>query len=161
MLAASDPYEGHNYFVLLAIMLLAGPAALLALAGYAAAAGRRWREGRPGALWECCAALALAASIAVYMWGCLHLMFVDDRNMVEECAKAGGEDKARQVDGYIGEFVPLRFICHMPNGRSYTAIVPDYINPTAAAFLLLMACCICMSVIQRRAAAPGKKESRS
>ncbi|MDX3537093.1 hypothetical protein PV721_22495 [Streptomyces sp. MB09-01] len=36
------------------------------------------------------------------------------------------------MDAFQGDFVPLRLLCHIDGGGSYTAGVPGYVNPVVA-----------------------------
>lgn len=44
---------------------------------------------------------------------------------------------AARPRGPQGDFIPLRLVCEASDGRDYTVVIPDFINPTLAVLLLL------------------------
>lgn len=147
----SDPYEGHNSAVVTAIML-AGAPALIGLVAYTTASLARFRRVKPtpAAVLRACSLLLVTAAFAVYLWGCSHLFLLEDEDRARACLEVLGRENARRVDRYIADFVPLRFACHLPDGRSYNALVPEYINPSIAVLLSLALACGIMSVLLNR-----------
>ncbi|MCM3809991.1 hypothetical protein ND808_29745 [Streptomyces sp. DR7-3] len=138
---AADSAGGHDSILLLFICLI-GVIVIFTLigmvgSGIAKRTGRRktqdeWLGGT--------ALLSVCATVALYIWGALHVMFMENDNMREECAKAGGAVKAAQVDRYEAHYFPLRFTCHIDEGGSYDAAVPGYVNPAMTiAFVLAIA----------------------
>lgn len=132
--------------------MIAGAAVLLGLTVYLfSRLARRGRTARtPPAAWRDLSLLALGASLALYLWGCLHLVLLDRQERGEECATVDGVLERPGADATTGEFIPLRLVCRMPDGSSHTAVVPDYINPTIAVLLLLALACGVISVLLHR-----------
>ncbi|GGY10914.1 hypothetical protein [Streptomyces tanashiensis] len=152
MALASDPYQGHDATVLLTVVLV-GPLVLLGLLVYLCSRlpRRRRPAGDLSAAWRDLSLLAVACALALYLWGCLHLLFVDRQERGTECAKVDGVVRGRGAEAVTGDFVPLRLVCHMPGGRSHTVLVPEYINPSVAVLLLLALAGGLASVLHGRA----------
>ncbi|MCC3650907.1 hypothetical protein LIX60_05325 [Streptomyces sp. S07_1.15] len=87
--------------------------------------------------------------IALYLWGCLHLLFLEDQEQAEECERRRPEGAPTLV-GHRGDFIPLRLICESSNGRDYSVIIPDYVNPSIAVLMLLALLSAAASGIFRR-----------
>ncbi|WP_262699801.1 MULTISPECIES: hypothetical protein [Streptomyces] len=95
------------------------------------------------------ALLSVCATVALYIWGALHVMFMESYNKSEACAKAGGAAKAAQVDRYSASYFPLRFTCRIDEGGSYDAAVPGYVNPAMAIAFVLAIATGAVSVVAR------------
>ncbi|MFH8491223.1 hypothetical protein [Streptomyces longisporoflavus] len=116
---------------------------------------RLWLRG--GAVLGCCAALC------VYLWGLLHVVFMEDTNMREACVKSGGGKRAATVDGYGASYVPLRFTCRIDEGGSYAAAVPPWINPALSVLVPLtlitgVASGVTRDDLRRSTAPPTRRE---
>ncbi|MFD3607807.1 hypothetical protein ACFWXA_07010 [Streptomyces atroolivaceus] len=163
MLAASDPYQGHG-FTALTVIMLAGTAALCgAVAFLCSRFTRQNRSARtPVAVWRDLALLSSAGGLALYLWGCLHLYLLDRQDRGTRCAYVDGVLQRPGAEATVGEFVPLRLVCRMPDGSSHTAVVPEYINPTIAVLLLLaLAAGIVSLLLHRKRHATHRKAGRS
>lgn len=127
---ASDAVGGFNSIAVLFILLI-GVLVVICLIGYLGSSlARREETALGGRLWlRAGAVLSTCAAICVYLWGALHVAFMEDVNMRQACVKAGGKAKASQVDGYEASYIPLRFVCRVAEGGSYSAAVPAWINP--------------------------------
>ncbi|WP_445519097.1 hypothetical protein [Streptomyces sp. NEAU-174] len=138
---ASDAPDGLNSILLLFICLIGVITfcTLIALLGSGMAKRRGRRKTRAEWLGGI-ALLSVCVTIALYIWGALHLMFMESDTMRDACAKAHSPEKAAQVDGYSASYLPLRFTCRIDKGGSYDAAVPGYINPAMGiAFVLAIA----------------------
>lgn len=134
----TDPYQLHNYTALSTIML-AGSPALLGLLAYLGSrlTPQLLRAYAPPTVWRDLSLLATAGALALYLWGCLHLIFREREDVGHACDKEVGPD-APHMDAFHGDFIPLRIVCHTEDGHTYTPpVVPDYINPSIAVLLLL------------------------
>ncbi|MBQ0988235.1 hypothetical protein KBZ10_27745 [Streptomyces sp. F63] len=161
VITASGPWQEHNPGVLMVVMLLSA-VTLLSLSAYVCSRFTREAGERrsPAALCRDASLAAVALSFALYLWGCLHLFVLGRQERYVECLKAHPGGSA-DIDGITAGFLPLRLVCHLPDGRSYPVVVPDYVNPSLAAlpaFALLSA--ITTALLYRRqrtgAAAPRK-----
>lgn len=76
-----------------------------------------------------------AAGTAVYLWGILHILFLEDQEPAEECERQRPEGVPRLV-GRRGDFLPLRLVCEASNGHDYTILIPPYVNPTLAVLMV-------------------------
>ncbi|GFH37804.1 hypothetical protein [Streptomyces pacificus] len=85
------------------------------------------------------AALACACSAAVYTWGLLHLMILDESGQAQACSERLNSEQYEFVDGYEYSFIPLSFNCRVNSGQTYEAVVPGYVNPTTGMFGLTAA----------------------
>ncbi|MFI8007568.1 hypothetical protein [Streptomyces sp. NPDC086010] len=163
MLAASDPYQGHGFTALLTI-LIAGAAVLCAMAAHLGSRFmRRARQARTAAsTWRDVTLLTTAGALALYLWGCLHLLLLDRQERGTRCAYVDGELHRPGAEATTGDFVPLRLVCRMPDGTSHTAVVPEYINPTIAVLLLIALAAGTVSLLlHRRRHATQRKAGRS
>ncbi|MFD4597379.1 hypothetical protein ACFWPQ_05005 [Streptomyces sp. NPDC058464] len=145
----SDPYQAPDFTVLVTV-LFTGLAALLGLAGYLASRLTRQNLGSrtPPTVWREMSLTAVTGSLALYLWGCLHLVFLERQEIGNECAKKA---EGVRVAAFHGDFVPLRLVCRTDADRSYTVVVPGYLNPSLAVLLLLaLACAITAAVLHRR-----------
>ncbi|MGW4229231.1 hypothetical protein ACWEF9_08065 [Streptomyces sp. NPDC004980] len=141
MITASDPWQGHDFATLFTV-LLAGVPALLGLAVYLCSRlSRRARRSRtPPAVWRDLSLAAAGATLALYLWGCLHVLFVEDQEQAQECERNRPEGIPGLV-GRRGDFVPLRLVCEVSDGRDFAVLVPGYVNPALAVLLLLVLVC--------------------
>ncbi|MFE3038136.1 hypothetical protein ACFXKY_41555 [Streptomyces canus] len=135
---ASETAGGFSSIALLFIMLI-GAVIVISLIGYLGSSVARREQGPAGhRLWlRASCILSICAAICVYLWGALHVLFMEDVNMREACVRAGGEAKASRVDGYESSYVPLRFTCRISEGGSYTAAIPPWINPALSGLVSL------------------------
>ncbi|MEV6673943.1 hypothetical protein [Streptomyces sp. NPDC051162] len=147
MITASNPWQGHNFAVLIAI-LSAGGATLLSLIGYLCSRLTRQvrQEYTPFCLWRDLSLLAAAAALAVYVWGCLHFLFLTVHELAQRCERQRPSGASTLI-GLRGDFIPLRAVCEVSNGHDYSIVIPSYINPTVALFLLLALICTLASVV--------------
>ncbi|MEU5431519.1 hypothetical protein AB0H73_38775 [Streptomyces olivoreticuli] len=147
MITASNPWQGHDFAAMLAV-LAAGAATLLSLAGYLCS--RLTREARREyTTFRLCRDLSLltaAAALAVYLWGCLHSLFLADQELAHRCEQQKPAGTPALV-GLRGDFIPLRVVCETSNGHDYSIAIPGYINPTVALLLLLALTCALTSAI--------------
>ncbi|MFF2526009.1 hypothetical protein [Streptomyces liangshanensis] len=163
---ASDAASGFNSIAVLFILLL-GLLLVICLIGYLGSALTHRKESSLGhRLWlRAGAVLSTCAAICVYLWGALHVAFMEDLNMRQACVAAGGETKASQVDGYEASYLPLRFVCHIGGGGSYSAAVPSWINPALGILLPLALITGVTSAVTRedlrRSAAPSPQQPPS
>ncbi|GHC72604.1 hypothetical protein [Streptomyces flavofungini] len=134
---STDPMDGHDAVTLMGIVFLAAVLAV-GLTAYATITLVRTAKGRaqstpavlPRAL-GATASLAGAGALAVYAWGALRLLALDDTERGPACARAEGPVDASAIDGYSATYVPLRFGCHAADGTTYAVGVPEYVNPAA------------------------------
>ncbi|MBT2383120.1 hypothetical protein [Streptomyces sp. ISL-11] len=164
MVRAADPFEGHNPYALLAIILFGLViAATLAVYGFATMArhGMR-RSGMPVTL-RYLASLAGAAAVAVYTWGAVHLMLLDETGRDQACKEAVGTAHAMHIDGYRPTYIPLRLGCHVTGDGTYAAGVPEYIIPTVLvlAFIALVLAIFAAFESERRISHVIRKEADS
>ncbi|MFI0367615.1 hypothetical protein ACH35V_07025 [Actinomadura sp. 1N219] len=90
------------------------------------------RAGRARTAWatvKAGAVLAWAATIGIYTWAVLHLLFFDDPDQSRVCNEVLG---AKRLVGYEPSFIPLHFGCRASDGHTVEAIIPTYVNPSAA-----------------------------
>ncbi|MFI9171422.1 hypothetical protein [Streptomyces lincolnensis] len=156
---APDPYQVHDYAVLSTI-LIAGAPALLAAVAYlgASLAPRRLRAHRPATALRDAGLLCSAAALALYLWGCLHVVFLERQEIGNRCAQVSG---GVRVAGFHGDFVPLRLVCRTDDGRDLTVVVPSYLNPSIAVLLLLaLACAGTAVLLQLGRRTASRKERR-
>ncbi|MFD4032481.1 hypothetical protein ACFWVP_18655 [Streptomyces sp. NPDC058637] len=143
MITASDPWQGHDFATLFTV-LLAGAPALLGLAAYLCSRlSRRARRSRTSlavAVWRDLSLAAAGATLALYLWGCLHVLFVEDQELAQECERNRPEGAPEMV-GRRGDFVPLRLVCEVSDGRDFTVLIPGYVNPALAVLLSLALVC--------------------
>ncbi|MER0241164.1 hypothetical protein AAHZ94_03830 [Streptomyces sp. HSW2009] len=132
-MSASDPYQTHDGTVLITV-LLAGPVVLAGLVTYLCVTLMQRRRRPPAAACRDLALLSAAASLGLYLWGCLHVAFAERAEIARACVKAAG---ARRVESFHGDFVPLRMVCRAEGGGSHTVLVPGYTNPSVAVTLAL------------------------
>ncbi|MFF2996470.1 hypothetical protein ACFVTC_18130 [Streptomyces sp. NPDC057950] len=90
----------------------------------------------------------VTVALAFYIWGCLHVLFLEDQEQGEACEQARPEGTPTLI-GRRGDFIPLRLVCEASNGHDYSVVIPHYINPTVAVLLLLALACALGSVLLR------------
>ncbi|MEO3978660.1 hypothetical protein [Streptomyces sp. CAU 1734] len=130
-------YAGHHPIAVLAIVLFGLIAILMGLVYLCVTlAARRAKPRTAAEKWRAGSVACVCAAIALYVWGALHLVLLDETAQSESCRNTGGPQQAARVDGYIGEYVPLRLVCHISEGGSYTTAVPGYVNPGVAILVL-------------------------
>ncbi|WP_367134967.1 MULTISPECIES: hypothetical protein [Streptomyces] len=132
-------------------ILFAGGGTLMSLIGYLCSRLTRQalRGYAPFRLWRDLSLLTAAATLAIYLWGCLHFLFLVDQELAERCERQRPAGTATLV-GLRGDFIPLRVVCKTSNGHDYSIVIPGYINPTVALLLLLALTCALTSVVLHR-----------
>ncbi|GHA90113.1 MULTISPECIES: hypothetical protein [Streptomyces] len=150
LITASDPWQGHDVGVLL-VVLLTGAPALLGLTAYLCSrlSPRARRRYTPPARWRDLSLAAAAAALALYLWGCLHVLFLEDQEQAMECERNRPGGTPRLV-GRRGDFVPLRLVCETSDGSDFSVVIPGCINPALAVLLLLTLGCGLVSVLLHR-----------
>lgn len=159
MITASGPWQGHDFAALFSI-LIAGAATVLGLAVYLCSrfsrAARRPRA--PFAVWRDVSLATAGVALALYLWGCLHVLFLEDQEQAEECERQRPEGTPTLV-GLRGDFIPLRLVCEASDGRDYSIVIPDYINPTVAVLLLLaLACALTSALLHQKQRTTTRKK---
>ncbi|MEV7120291.1 hypothetical protein [Kitasatospora griseola] len=136
---ADQPFARHDGTVIL-LMLLIGLLATPGLLFYSVRGLLRARAAvsRAAAL-VAASALAWAMTIGLYVWGLLYLFMADDYSEARACDAA----LDGRVVGYSPSFVPLRFGCLGPDGRTASVVVPSYVNPVLA---VLVVCAVTLTV---------------
>ncbi|GEC03644.1 hypothetical protein SSP24_12990 [Streptomyces spinoverrucosus] len=134
-----------DWFLLL-LLIMVGAITAFGLCGYAfsSLSAQGIRRADRATRFRFGAALAGAATAALYSWGALHVfgahMEVEDggtsSSPIRPCLAAGGPEKAAVTLRASVHVVPIRLMCHTKTGESYAAGVPGYVNP-AVAFLAL------------------------
>ncbi|MEU2513939.1 hypothetical protein [Streptomyces syringium] len=149
VITASDPWQGHNFTGLL-VVLITCAATLLSLIAYLCSrlTPQARRESRPSRAWRDLSLLSAAAALAVYVWGCLHLLFLEDQELAERCERQRPAGTPTLV-GRRGDFIPLRLVCEASNGHDYSIVIPGYINPTVTVLLLLAFTCALIAAVLR------------
>ncbi|KES06373.1 hypothetical protein BU52_15005 [Streptomyces toyocaensis] len=137
MVTASDPWQGHDVTALFTV-LLTGTAVLVGLTAYLCSRLTRQARRRSTAatVWRDVSLAAVAAGLALYLWGLLHLLFLGDQEQAHVCERERPPGTPALV-GRRGDFLPLRLVCEASDGRDYSVVVPGYINPTLTVLLLL------------------------
>ncbi|WP_327324997.1 hypothetical protein OG735_22650 [Streptomyces sp. NBC_01210] len=125
---------------------------MAALAVYlgSAVTQRRRRAYTPATRWRDISILFTTASLALYVWGCLHIFFLYGTEGGEDCFTLSDLENGVKLNEAAGDFIPLRLICHMSDGRSHSIVIPDYINPSIAALLLIAVAAGIASVVLHR-----------
>ncbi|MFE2438832.1 hypothetical protein [Streptomyces sp. NPDC059409] len=118
-------------------VMLAGAPTLIGLMVYLCSRFTRQarRRATPARMWRDVSLAGFAASIALYLWGLLHVLFLEDQEQAEECERQR-PDGAPVLVGRRGDFIPLRLVCELSDGRDYSVVIPDYINPSLTMLLL-------------------------
>ena len=110
VVTASNPWQGHDFAVLSAV-LLAGPATLVAATVYLCSRFTRQARRRrtPTAVWRDASLTAVTVALALYVWGCLHVLFLEDQEQAEACERARPAGVPTLI-GIRGDFIPLRLV---------------------------------------------------
>jgi len=159
VITTSNPWQGHNFAVLFSV-LITGTVTVLGLTVYLCSrftrqAGRRYTSS---AAWRDVSLATVAVALALYLWGCLHVLFLEDQEQAEECERERPEGTPTLV-GRRGDFIPLRLVCEASNGRDYSVVIPDYINPSLAVLLLLaFACALTSAVLHHKRRTTTRKK---
>lgn len=120
--------QPNTVAVLLIILVGLVMAVSLAVYGCSTLARSGDRGHRLGTRLRGCTALAGAAAVATYVWGAVHL--VRDESMTDQvCKNAASPAQAAHISGVDVSYLPLHLNCHVTGGGSFTAAVPDYVNP--------------------------------
>lgn len=139
-MTASDPFEGHSPLALVLIILVGLiVAASLAVYGFSTMARHGVRRSGPATVFRSLATLAAAAAVAVYVWGAVHLVLMDDTAITQACREAVGKARAAGIDRYEASYIPLRLGCQVGGDEVYAVGVPGYVNPAALGFALTAA----------------------
>ncbi|MDH6700883.1 hypothetical protein ACIQKE_27465 [Streptomyces griseoviridis] len=158
----SDPYAGHNPLALVVIILvgLAGAAALAVL-GCVTLARHGVRRGSLLTTLRAVAALTAACAAALFAWGAVHLMTLDETRRDTACKEAVGPAHVLEIDSYRPSYIPLALGCHVENGTTYTTGVPGYLNPAVGALAFSAAVLGGFSVLEseRRVTRDHKRET--
>ncbi|WP_406727887.1 hypothetical protein WJ438_29315 [Streptomyces sp. GD-15H] len=136
--ASGESAGGGIGTIAFVFVLLVGLLVVVSLIAYLCSSVAR-REQLPGTgrLWfRAGIVLSVCAAVCVYLWGVLHMPSDEGVYLRKACVKAGGEAKAARVDSYETSFVPLRFVCRIDEGGSYSPI-PPWINPAVGALASL------------------------
>ncbi|MFV0134407.1 hypothetical protein ACLGIH_14385 [Streptomyces sp. HMX87] len=152
MTTASGTGTGHHGLVLVAI-IMGGLVAVVALCAYlgSAVTRRRRHASTPVTRWRDLSLLCATAALALYVWGCLRIFLLYGKEGGEDCFTLDDLRSGVRLDEAAGDFVPLRLVCHMSDGRSVSIVVPDYVNPTIAVLLLLsLACGVTSALLHRK-----------
>ncbi len=141
MLAGDQPYEGHDPAIVL-LLLLAGAIATpwLFICGVRLALRARAVRSTTAAI-RAVATLAGGATVCMYTWGVLHLLFFDDADQAAACNAVVGKGR---LTGYAPSFAPLHFGCRSNDGRTVEAVIPSYLNPSV---IMLASCAVALTVI--------------
>ncbi|MFD7894534.1 hypothetical protein [Streptomyces sp. NPDC059743] len=157
------------------MIILIGAIVAVGLTGYGFATLTRHRAERPGVVVAArgVAAFAGAGAVALYVWGALHavgaVLEAEDGGTssvpTRECIRAGGTERAAEVDGYRIEYLPVRFVCHIDGGGSYaTSGGPGYIGPAALVLALTAVALPVLTEYRPRKkihAEPGSSDART
>ncbi|AWT44590.1 MULTISPECIES: hypothetical protein [Streptomyces] len=160
MFIASDPWQGHDTTVLFTLVL-AGVPALIGLVAYLGSrltrqARRRYTSART---WRDVSLTAVAVGLALYLWGLLHILFLDDQEQAQECERHRPEETPALV-GRRGDFIPLRLVCEASDGHDYSVVVPGYINPSLTVLLLLaLVAAMTSGLLHYQQRTPTRKEN--
>lgn len=160
--------------LLLLLLVPGGLAALVALTGYGVRELARAGAGRAGrgGLLRVLASLVGAATVAVYVWGLLHVVGAvlsaedggTDSAPIRSCRTPGWQEWAADpgITGYTVRYLPLRFVCETGDGGSYaTGHVPRYVNPVVlCAGLTALACAGGAALTARRSGPPATRVPR-
>ncbi|MFE5255890.1 hypothetical protein [Streptomyces coelicoflavus] len=151
MTLASGASNGHNGLVLIAL-IAGGTVAVVALAVYLGSAftERRRRAYTLVTRWRDLGLLFATMALALYVWGCLRIFLLYGKEGGEDCFTLSDLRKGVKLNTATGDFVPLRLVCHMSDGHSFSIIIPDFVNPTVAVLLLLALACGTISAVCHR-----------
>ncbi|MEV0915872.1 hypothetical protein AB0I93_16655 [Streptomyces sp. NPDC049967] len=148
--SAGSPWQGHDFAVLFAV-LIAGATTVLGLALYLCSRFTRQARRRrtSQAVWRDVSLVMAALGIALYLWGCLHVLFLGDQEQAEACERGRPEGVTALV-GRRGDFVPLRLVCEAAGGRDYSVVIPGFVNPVLAVLLSVGLVCALVAAILHR-----------
>ena len=134
-LMAADPHGGFDSIAVL-FVLVVGVLVVCGLVGFACSSAAKFRRGSgASSRWgRAGAALLAAAAICVYLWGALHVLFMEDVDKGHACEKAGAV-QGREIAGYEGHYLPLRFVCETRAGRRFDAVIPGCVTPVAGVLI--------------------------
>ncbi|MEU2559487.1 hypothetical protein ABZ626_09160 [Streptomyces longispororuber] len=93
------------------------------------------------------AALLAAGTAALHAYGAVRLLGLDLTEHDQACRAAVGAARAPRLDGYEATYVPLRLGCRVAGDGTYTAGVPDWLNPAAAGLALTAAACAAAALL--------------
>ncbi|MFH8450927.1 hypothetical protein ACH4CD_16970 [Streptomyces fungicidicus] len=145
---------------MLLTLLLTGAPALIGLVAYLCSrpAPRARRRSTPARAWRDVSLAAVAAGLALYLWGLLHILFLDDREQARECERQRPAGTPALV-GRRGDFLPLRLVCEGSDGHDYSVVVPGYINPSLTVLLsLALIAAVASGLLHRKRRTPTRKE---
>ncbi|MFF8031690.1 hypothetical protein [Streptomyces sp. NPDC016626] len=156
---ASNPWQVHDTTVLFTL-LLTGASALIGLTAYLCSRLTRQarRRNTPVRMWRDVSLAAVAAGLALYLWGLLHILFLDDQEQAQECERQRPEETPALV-GLRGDFIPLRLVCEASDGHDYSVVVPGHINPSLTVLLLLaLVSAVASGLLHQKQRTPTRKE---
>ncbi|MFD8739465.1 hypothetical protein ACFV06_31765 [Streptomyces sp. NPDC059618] len=133
-----------------------------AVYGASSLARRGVRQADLGLWLRACAALAVAATALMYVWGAVHLVR-DETMTTQACRDAVPAAQAAHISGVDVSLVPLHLNCHVTGGGSYAAAVPEYVNPAVLGLALIAVVLGVFAALEseRRARTDFKKEDIS
>ncbi|MFF3446651.1 hypothetical protein ACFYXJ_05850 [Streptomyces sp. NPDC002667] len=133
-----------------------------AVYGASSLARRGIRQAGLGLRLRAGAALAAAATALMYVWGAVHLVR-DETMTTQACRAAVPAAQAAHLSGVDVSLVPLHLNCHVTEGGSYAAAVPEYVNPAVLALALIAVVLGVFAALEseRRARTDFKKEDIS
>ncbi|MFI0937504.1 hypothetical protein [Streptomyces sp. NPDC021020] len=140
MLSGDQPYDGHDPATVL-LLLLAGAVATPWLLARGIRLALRARSIRSATAIRSAATLAGCATVGMYTWGVLHLLFFDDADRATACNAAVGKG---HLTGYEPSFIPLHFGCRSNDGRTMEAVIPSYLNSSV---ITLAACAVALTTV--------------
>lgn len=148
--SAGSPWQGHDFAVLFAV-LIAGATTVLGLVLYLFSRFTRQARRRrtSQAVWRDISVVMAALGIALYLWGCLHVLFLEDQEQAEACER-GRPEGVTALIGRRGDFVPLRLVCEAVDGRAYSVVIPGFVNPVLAVLLSAEFACALVAVVLHR-----------
>ena len=148
MASAASTSSGLSGPVLVAL-IAGGTVAVLALSVYLGSALTRTprREYTWASRWRDAGLLLVTAALALYVWGCMRIFFLYGGERGEDCFSLRDLQRGVALDKTTGNFIPLRLVCHMSDGRNVSIIVPDYANPTMGILLVLAVACGITAVV--------------
>ncbi|MFF3261100.1 hypothetical protein ACFYWO_18240 [Streptomyces sp. NPDC002932] len=132
-------------------VLIAGATTVLGLVLYLCSRFTRqaWRRRTSQAVWRDVSLVMAALGIALYLWGCLHVLFLEDQEQAEACER-GRPEGVTALIGRRGDFVPLRLVCEAAGGRDYSVVIPSFVNPVLAVLLSVGLVCALVAAILHR-----------
>ncbi|WP_369248034.1 hypothetical protein [Streptomyces sp. R41] len=146
-MSGDQPYAGHDGTAVLLLTLIGLVATPWLVVHGVRLLFRARAAGTTVAAVKSAAALAWAGAAGMYTWGVLHLVFFDDADQSQACDTAVG---TRQLTGYEPSFIPLHFGCRTSDGHTYEAVIPSYVNPATAVFLVCAVALTGFVIAQRK-----------